>query len=341
MSTLKYITSTGRLLSAVALLLSACSKKNEAPPVTFDVVSARTNGAAASSFSTKDTVLFKFIGDPNQITFYSGEIGKRYDYINRITAPGIPQLQFSTVRANGTQANSLALLVTSDFKGVAAKTIAGVFTRDTTGTNANIYAATWTDITSRAVLSTGAASATSSGIIDLSGFSKGQPIYIAFKYNAVAGSIQNKWTITSLALNNVLPDGSSYTIASLNGPTSAITNYGNSTYGPGWAVSFDPAKNLNNYGWVYTDKTSLVVAGAGTAATATANAEAWAIMGPIDLTRVTPDIGVNIKSITNKLVVYPYNYPVAGTYNAVFVSGNFTPDATKTVIKKTAITITP
>jgi len=341
MSTLKYIQSARYLLVTAGILLSACSKKDSVTPATFDVVSAHINGTAASSFSSKDTVLFKFSGDPNQISFYSGEIGKRYNYINRITAAGDPQLQFSTVRANGTQSGSLSLLVSSDFKGVVVRTIAGVVTRDTVSTNANIAAATWTDITSRATLSTGATTALPSGVIDLADFSKGKPIYIAFKYDAVAGSIQNKWTITNLSVNNVLPDSSVYTIASLNSSTSAITNYGNSTYGPGWAVSFDPAKNANLYGWVYTDKTSLVITGAATAVTATANAEAWAIMGPIDLTRVTPDIGVNIKSITAALATYQYNYAKAGTYNAVFVGGNYTPTASSTVVKKATITITP
>lgn len=328
------------LTALIALSCAACSKKNDVKPADFDVTSNRINGTAVASFAPKDTVLFKFTGNPDMITFYSGEAGHRYENISRITAAGTPQLQFSSLLANGTQAGSLSLLVSSDFKGVIAKTIAGVFTRDTVTTNANIAAATWTDLTSKATLSTGGTTAVSSGVIDLSTYVK-TPVYIAFKYTAATGSIQNKWTITNLAVNNVLADASVYTIASLNGPTTAITNYGNNTYGPGWAISFDPAKNANKYAWVYTDKTSLVITGATTAATATASAEAWAIMGPVDLTRVTPDAGVNIKSITAKLASYQYSYGTAGNYNAVFVGVNATPDASSTVVKNVPITVKP
>lgn len=327
-------------MALLTLLCAACSKKNNVKPADFDVTSNRINGTAVNSFSTKDTVLFKFTGNPDMITFYSGEPGHRYENITRINAAGTPQLQFSSVLANGTQAGSLSLLVSTDFKGVVAKTIAGVFTRDTATTNANIAAASWTDLTAKATLSTGGTAAVASGAIDLSAYAK-TPVYIAFKYVAAAGSIQNKWTITNLTVNNVLPDNSVYTVASLNGPTTAITNYGNSTYGPGWAVSFDPNKNANKYAWVYTDKTSLVITGATTAVTATAGAEAWAIMGPVDLTRVTPDVGVSIKSITARLASYQYNYTTAGTYNAIFVGANSTPDASSSVVKNLSITVKP
>lgn len=213
-------------------------------------------------FSSKDTVQFSFTGNPDIITYYSGEVGKRYVYANRISAAGTPQLQFSTIRANGAQANSLSVLVSTDFKGVVANTVYGVLIRDTVNTNANIAAATWTDITSRATLSTGATTAVASGVVDLSDFlTSGKPVYIAFKYNAVAGSIQNKWTVSGVTVNNVLADGTTYTIANLNASTTSFTNYGNTTYGPGWAVSFDPAKNANKYAWVYTDKTSLLITG--------------------------------------------------------------------------------
>jgi len=330
------------IIPAFLLACVACNKDIAVKPANFDVASAKNNGTATTVFSTKDTVQFYFTGNPDMITYFSGEPGKSYDFRNRVSATGMPQLQFSTIRANGTQSGSLSLLVSSDFKGVATNTIYGVLTRDTATTNANIAAATWTDITSRATLSTGATTAVSSGIIDLSDFlTQGKPVYIAFKYTATAGTIQNKWTVSALSLNNVLPDGTSYTIANLNAPTTSFTNYGNTTYGPGWAVSYDLAKNANKYAWVYTDKTSLVITGATTAALATAPAEAWAIMGPIDLTRVTPDMGVAIKAISATLPSYSYMYTTAGTYNAVFVSSNSTPAQTSFSVKKISLTINP
>ncbi|MET4141341.1 DUF5017 domain-containing protein [Pedobacter sp. UYP1] len=326
-------------IAALTLAAASCSKKDEVKPVSSFTVQATTrNGSSGTSFALGDTTNFAFTGNPDIITFYSGEPGKNYEYRTRVKAAGIPQLKFSNLRAGGPQAGSLSLLVSSDFKSVVLRTAAGVQVRDTSATNANIAGATWTDITSRALLSTGAAAAVASGTIDLSDFSKdGKPVYIAFKYLAVAGTIQNKWTISALTLNNVLADGSTYTNASLNGPTKAISNYGNSTYGPGWAVSYDPSKNLNKLGWVYTDGTSLVITGAATAAAATAPAEAWAIMGPIDLSRVTPDAGLAIKNISATLSSYQYKYTAAGSYNSVFVAANSTADESAT--KETTVQI--
>jgi len=341
--TLNYIIMRIRyfIITAFALACMACNKNVAVMPVNFDVNTAKNNGTATTTFTTKDTVQYTFTGNPDVITFYSGEVGKRYDYAGRVNADGTPQLQFSTILANGTQASSLSLMVSSDFKGVATNTIYGVLTRDTATTNANIAAATWTNITSRATLSTGATTAVASGVVDLSDFSIGKPIYIAFKYTATAGTIQNKWTVSALSVNNVLADGTTYAIANLYAPTTAFTNYGVNTYGPGWAVSYDVAKNANKYAWVYTDKTSLVITGATTAALATAPAEAWAVMGPIDLTRVTPDVGTGIKGITATLASYSYTYTTAGTYNAAFVASNNTDGGSSSVVKKVALTITP
>jgi len=320
----------------------ACKKQTDVMSVSFDVNSTKLNGIPGTSFSITDTVNFNFINNPDIITFYSGEIGKRFDYKDRVSAKGTPQLQFSTIRANGSQASSLSLIASSDFKGIVAKTILGVVSRDTATTNVNIAAATWTDLTSRATLSTGGTTAVASGIIDLTDLANlGKPVYLAFKYNAAAGSIQNKWTISGLSVNNLLGDGTVYTIASLNGPTTAITNYGQTTYGPGWAVSYDPAKNANKYAWLYTDKTSLVITGAATIAAATAPAEAWAIMGPVDLTRVTPDFGVGIKAISARLASYQYKYSTAGTYKAVFAASNNTISGSSAIIKNISLTINP
>ncbi|RKR80386.1 uncharacterized protein DUF5017 [Mucilaginibacter gracilis] len=328
--------------TTMLLFCLACNKNMIVKPVGFDVNCTKLNGTATTTFSAKDTLQFNFSGNPDVITFYSGEQGKRYEFASRTSAFGASQLQFSTLRANGTQSNSLAVFVSSDFQGVVTRIVNGALVRDTASTNANIAAATWNDITSRASLSTGGTTALSSGVIDLSDFaSQLKPVYIAFKYSADAGSIQNKWTITNLTLNNALADAGVYTNASLNGPTTAITNYGNTTFGPGWAVSYDLAKNSNKYAWVYTDKTSLVITGATTAALATAPAEAWAIMGPVDLNRVTPDVGVAIKAIASTQPNYQYIYPVAGNYHAVFVAGNYNATGSSTNKRDITVTIKP
>ncbi|MGV8092721.1 MAG: DUF5017 domain-containing protein [Mangrovibacterium sp.] len=281
------------------LILHACNQ-DEFAQFTFDVSTLK------SSYEVGETIEFNFSGNPYMITYYSGESGKKYENRDRTTVQGLPKLRFTSLVASGTQVNSLHLMVSSDFQGIV--------TGDDAATLNNIAKATWTDITSRATLSSGTSAA--SGAIDLSNFAAlEKPVYIAFKYTAESGSIQRKWTISGLTVTNELPDGSIYTLANLT--SSAISNYGNSNlFSPGW-VSYNI---INSFKW--TVGSTLVITGATTAAAATDPAEAWVFTGPIDLHKVTPDLGVPVKTITTRMNSYTTRYTVPGTYTATFVGSN-------------------
>lgn len=81
-------------LKYIALLLlitcvSACSKVNDAPVADFDVKTSTLE------YKAGDEVTFSFTGNPFQITFYSGEKGKEYQY--RITpGPGSDMVDYAT-----------------------------------------------------------------------------------------------------------------------------------------------------------------------------------------------------------------------------------------------------
>ncbi|SEW35317.1 DUF5017 domain-containing protein [Chitinophaga arvensicola] len=309
------------LFTAVSgLLLAACNKDIKLKSLSFDA------SAGAGTYATADTIRFNLTGNPDFITFYSGLPGNRYAYRNRTAAAGTPVLRFTSARANGTQTNSLQLMISADFKGID--------TSNTT-TLSNIAAANWKDITDRATLSTGAALA--SGPVDLTDQIGDKPVYIAFKYTSVSGSKQNKWTITGLNVNNTLADSTTYLIANLNAGNTAITNYGATTYSPGW-VSY---KVVNNYNWVVTAGTSLVITGAAAADQATQNAEAWAIMGPLDLKKVTPDWGIPIKNIGENMSKFPYKYIYTspGAYDATFLASNANRDRQDSIVKNIRLNV--
>lgn len=297
---------------ATGCLLGACSKTLSHGDVTFNVQ------AESTTVSVGDTVTFSFSGNPDVITFYSGEPGRRYEYRDRTSAEGTPLLRFRTIRANGSQPNSLSLLVSNNFEGVLVS--------DTPATINRIRNAVWTDLTARATLSGGAAGAVASGNIDLSDLSaQGKPVYIAFKYTAQAGSTQNKWTIDSFTVKNVLADGTSYVNANMNAWNISYTNYGVATFSPG----FFACKLSNTYNWSISS-TNLVITGATSAAAATAPAEAWVMIGPIDLKKVTPDMGVPVKTVSQSTadLLYNYIYTVTGEYKAVFSGGKISQDET-------------
>lgn len=304
--------------------ITACQKKIDVLPVGSFVVTPDS-----TSYTAGAKTIFGFTGNPDNITFYSGELGHRFQYNSRISAAGISNLQFTSALNAGVQSGSLHLMVSTNFNGIVIG--------DTVTTRANIAAANWTDITSRAVLAN-STTAVASGAIDLSDTAfVNRPVFIAFKYVAISGSIQNKWTITALTVINTLPDASTYTIANLVANNTAITsNYGAaSTFSPGWV----PYLVNNTFNWVVTSGTSLVISGAATALLATANAEAWAIMGSLNLQKVTPDVGVSIKTMNAALASYTYTYNVAGSYNAVFAASNVTKDAMDSVSKMVGMTI--
>lgn len=255
-----------------------------------------------------EALTFTFEGNPDIISFYSGENGKKYEFAGRTNATGgKPVLTFMSAGTNGTQANTLRLLVSSDFAG----------TFDST----SIQKATWTDLTSRANLSTGSSAA--SGAVDLTEFAQpNKPVYLAFRYVAPssATSVQRTWTITSFSVNNVLPDGSTYPLA-----TQADANW--------LGVN---VKNTTNV-WAVSASQLQIVGGALNAP----DNDDWVITRLLDLTRVKPDLPVALKNMSTQPVPYTYAYATAGTYKATFVAANETIYGRKESVKEVTITVIP
>lgn len=287
------------LIAALALIgFSSCSKKLSIEPLSFNVTTSST------TYRVGDTVKFNFSGNADFISFYSGEPGNNYANSSRITLPGISQLQFTSYTQNGTQQNTLKVLVSNNFNGLYD--------------SANIYKATWTDITSRATLSTGV-TGTPSGIIDLSDFAaQNKPVNIAFKYVAATGSIQPTWTIQSFNLNLLQPDNTLFPIAT-------IAN-------AGWKQ----VSVLNPAAFWGITATQLSIAGGN--ATAASN-EDWAISSLLYLNKVAPDVAVPIKNITQVLDSYNYVFSKPGLYKVVFLAGNATADAQQSTTQEIALTI--
>jgi hypothetical protein len=284
-----------------SLLFGAC-KKNEIDKPEFTVLTK------SDTYKLGDTVVFNFSGNPDHITFFSGENGNNYIYKNRTKAEGTPQLQFTSFMQNGTQQNTLQLLASSDFNGTVDST--------------NVYNATWTDITSRATLSTGSDN-TPSGIVDITDLAvKDKPIYLAFKYVGFqsATSAQRTWTIKNFILNNLLPDGN---IVPLAGMVDASWI--------GLSIKNIAAK------WSIT-ATQLQMAGGNIN---TPDNEDWIITKAIDLTKVAPDVGVPLKDMTTRLNGYSYIFKKPGTYKVTFVAANMNVKSQKSVVRELNITITP
>ena len=328
------------VIAIILLIITACEDhQTEVKPLNFDVASSTLKGTLKTTFAVGDTIQFNFTGDPDLITFYSGNPGNIYANRNRTTAGGISDLSFSSVLANGKQPNSLQLLVSTDYKGLVVDPVTNK--KDSIACLKNLRGATWTDITQRAVLSTGATTtAVPSGSISLSDFNtQAKPVFIAFKYLATAGTAQSKWTITALNLKTVGTDGVITSLGTLAAAGTILTNTPAQILAPGWGTLFDVEKDANRYAWVYAANTSLTITGATTSVDATNPAEAWTFMGPVDLNSVSPNLGVDIKSMPSKLPSYNYTFTKPGVYTVTFVAANQTISGRSEVVKEIQITV--
>lgn len=284
------------LLFAGLISLASCEKKEVDAPA-FNVSTTKT------TYAPGEPVVFQFSGDPQMITFYSGENGKKYEFRDRIVAQGKPQFEFRSLQQYGTQANTLKVLVSTNFKGVY---------------NAeSIAAATWTDITSRLTLST--TSEVPSGKVDLSEWADAPFVFIAFKYSGTTGSTQRSWAIKNFSLTNTLADGSVVPVA-----TSATA---------GWAAVdvLNPTATANNW----SPATQAITGGPATAATN----EDWLITKPLQLSKVTPDNGTAISAFSDPISSFEYTYATAGTYKVVFEATNANVHGKQTVVKELEVSI--
>uniref|UniRef100_UPI003D7F270C DUF5017 domain-containing protein n=1 Tax=Pedobacter sp. TaxID=1411316 RepID=UPI003D7F270C len=258
-----------RLLPALLIVFASCSK-NEVAELDFNVTVDQT------SYKAGDTVRFQIIGNPELLTFYSGERGLQYENKGRTSADGKPELSFISYMQYGTQANTLKLLVSSDFSGAYNA--------------AAIAAANWTDITSKAILSTGVDN-TSSGIIDLSAYKSDKPIFFAYSFTGSTASTQRTWTIKNFAISNFLPDNSRVTVAGIADAGWVGINLNTSPRS--WAIT---STQLQFQGGV---------AGIG-------NNTGYVITKPLFLTKVSPDRGVALKNMATRINTYQYVYKESG-----------------------------
>lgn len=289
----------------IALTILAGCKKLLVEAPEFEVITDKT------TYKVGEEVNFKFTGNPDLISVYRGIPGENYDFRTRITADGIPQLNFTTLIQNTGETNTLRLMASTNFTGKY----------DPTG----IAAASWTDITSRATLSTGTDN-TPSGTIDLSDFkAAGKPVYLAFKYQGYFHPTlkQPSWFLRTFNVNNVLPEGRTAVIA-------AIAQVG-------W-VGVD-VKNPTVI-WGVPTTGQVAINGTGTDAINEDN-EDWVISRPFNLSAVSADTGLGLKTATTYLTNYTYTYTAPGTYTVTFIAANASRDESSQIVKQIKLTIEP
>lgn len=287
------------LLIIIVSFLAACSKRDQVSvPNDFEVTPEKT------SYKAGEQVRFNITGNPDNIVFWSGLPGRRYEYRNRTTEEGTKLF----VNFNSFQQffvfNNMTVLVSNNFNGIYDP--------------ANVNAATWTDITSRCVLSNGA-DQTPSGRIDLSSFNEGnKDVTLAFRYVTTKTGAQNRWVIRTFNAEKQSVDGVITPLATL--ATAGWREVSMANPAAVWSISTVQllcigSTNVLDDDWVFTKK-----------------------FNPL---QATPDKGEAIKNTTVALSSYTTTYTTPGTYKITFVASNASYENQERVVKEMTITITP
>lgn len=311
------------LLSVMALGLWGCNKK-EAVELKFDVVPEKT------SYKVGDTVVFKIYGNPDQLSFYSGESGKEYDKRGGVIVEGdgtVLNLTFNTMKRYGSEAatghpNTLQLYMTQNFNG-------GPYT------TANIIEENWINVSEKFTIP-GLASTdvyTSSGTVSLYDMEslglkldRTKPVYFAFKYKSNSGT------------NAVHPRVwiEQFNISSINKATQEpllVTGMN----GMGWnfvkfSGSITPTYNTNGLRFP-------------SATADQAGSLIWAVSKGISLADYLNVSGVNygtaLKNMSTRKDEHTYVYKQPGTYKVTFVASNENVYGGDKVVKELEIVVNP
>jgi hypothetical protein len=280
------------------ITLSACEKL-QLDELQFDVSTSKT------VFKVGEEVVFNFTGNPDNITFYSGEIGKQYEFKDRTSAVGTAQLQFTSFLQNN-KPNTLKFLASTDFSGVVD--------------SASIVNATWIDITNRVTLSSGLDN-TASGVVDLSDLRDlNKKVYFAFRFTDVSSTTaQATWTLRNFVVRNTVDDR-----------TFEIMNLADAGWGRFSMINKTNIWTVSATGLRFT----------GGAAN-TPNNDAWVIARPADLNFVARDLGESIKDLNQRLMPQTYIYNTPGTYKVAFIGLKSNVETTKSIVRELTITIEP
>lgn len=253
--------------------------EDEAPSVELNVALDK------QVYQVGEPVTFKLNGNPDNIVFYSGEVGHNYAYKERYHADGDLLVKFNSWVRYGDIYHNLKFLVSSDFSGIYDKE--------------NVEAATWIDLSDKFRFSVGD-DQTPSGEVNLKeyvGAEEDAKLFVAFRYEDEQKARQNNWIIRSITLDCVSAEGVRSNLATM--PTM------------GWkVVDFEnPAVTWN------VASTSQILIDGG--ANQPKNVD-WVISQAFDVRKTTPDTGVALKNISTTMDEYKYVYTKPGIYEVVF-----------------------
>ncbi|SDK66010.1 protein of unknown function [Pedobacter sp. ok626] len=292
------------IASVVLFSLASCQKTYElATPDDFSVELEK------SSYKVGEPVRFIINGKPENIVFWSGEAGRKYEFRKRTVVEGNAiSLNFKTFAQflMPVDQSVIKLYVSTNFSGIYDAT--------------NVRAATWEDITDKAVLSSGV-DQTPSGNISLNTFAernKNMALALVYKTTVIKPETQqNRWVVRSFDLKSTNQQGEETVLATM--ATAGWTAFNFSGPATNWSITSAQLLTVRNSTDLDDD---------------------WVITKQFNPNSILPDLGEPIKNISQNLKDYTRVYTKAGVYKVSFVATNANLEQSITVVKEIELTIT-
>lgn len=291
-------------------------------------------------------VEFHFNGDPDFLTFFSGEDGKKYQYKDRITVDE-NEIESSTLKLDlqaqygKLEAIDFHLYVSdNDFPGLYKNK----FEEDSIMVEKHEG---WTDLIPVDQLP--APTSTKNFEIDMKPY-LGKRIVIATMYKGVDNSqTQPKFYFQKMQIVNKMTDGTetalgagSFGFTALNmmnkhnlsdqkalSTTAKVTNL---AYG----TTNKSAPNISGI-WNLEDSNNFWIHSTGSKGSLKYS---WLVSNLLIVNACTPDAGTGLKDITENIETYSYTYDEPGTYTATFVATNGSYKQEKSVVHEYKVIVT-
>lgn len=334
---------TYKLVAAIALLsfgLSACDKElKEDTQLNVSVAETQDVKFDGNTVTVKKgtPVTFNFNGDPDFITFFSGETFKEYKHKNRTMMEpedlDVCQLSFGTWLQWGAIGNAdMTVYVSDKFPGLAKNNFEAdrkLLDEDFTEWEV-LLDKTKEGYPNVRYASDGDESIDDSKIswntFDLKSY-LGKKVTFAICYRGVTPN-QPKFYFRKMKMEKMFNNGLGDTFAAKDfgfTPVNMLCNenlsdQAKAVYLPNGSKEYGYVSNNISGIWKLSNWTNFSI---HSSAAADALKYSWLVSDPISIdASCSPDKGTNIKNITQSLPSYAYTYAKAGTYTASFVANS-------------------
>lgn len=297
------------------MILIFFSCKKEVDDIVFSVELDTANGLEAGK-----PVIFNIKGNPNYITFYSGEQGSAYQYKN-LTSLSEPDmkafLRFTGKVENAVANSTLSVLISDSFTGLVANNYKTDSTLIVDHQWHTIIPSTDLPITQNQEKKLD---------IDITNYLN-KPVTLAFRYATIPHATiqQPKWTISDFRI--VLKLASGYEKESQDSLRRGFLPFDFNNKAAPYTIGAVAGR------WNITaNQKSFVMTNTAAGLTQVSNLD-YVVSRPMLLNEVSPDAGVAIKSVKDRIDSYSYVFNSPGSYQVAFVAKNATGKAEKEIIK--------